>query len=389
MFRVLLVCAALILVLVTPADAGRYQRTKDRKIRVWNEHPERWDEGVWTGGRDQNGNATGPGVLMWYHVKQSIEMGELIPSARGRALLPVASFTGTMVDGRFEGIVVTTDDNGKEIHAKYADGSRTEPWSEGSGAKLAERATKKTMATAPAGEPPAPAESPPKIVRRSAVVEAPTQDSQTLDVFRPPSSLRASYAAPTPSDETNKDPSLAQFKEQTDSAFSQVRDATGNFREIENLNSVQPFPASVAKNVQSLAERGRALGPKGADNGTLQSEATTSDALFVAEETTSALASKDATGADLKLTQFLNKHPAPPTDAQKPLWRYLTSTRDLCDRRQQEADAHVQQAQSLLAAGRTKEAIAEYEAANRLFPSPLIAEKIRQLASQLTTANQP
>jgi len=387
MFRVLLVGAALLLIFINPADAGRYQRTKDRKIRVWNERPERWDEGVWTGGRDQNGNATGPGVLMWYRVKKSIEMGELIPSARGRALAPVASFTGTMVDGRFEGIVVTTDDSGKEIHAKYVDGSRTEPWSEGSGAKQA--ATKKTMATTPAGEPSVPAESPPKIVRRSAVVEAPTQDSQTLDVFRPPSSLRASYAAPAPSDEPNKDPSLAQFKQQTDSVFSQVRDATGNFREIENLDSVQAFPTSVTRNVQSLAERGRELGPKGADHGVLQSEAATSDALFVAEETTSALASKDATGADLKLTQFLNKHPAAPTDAQKPLWRYLTSTRDLCDRRQQEADGHLQRAQSLLAAGRAKEAVAEYEAANRLFPSPLIAEKIRQLASQSPTTNQP
>jgi hypothetical protein len=53
--------------------------------------------------------------------------------------------------------------------------------------------------------------------------------------------------------------------------------------------------------------------------------------------------------------------------------------RQLCSRLEQEANVHVQRAQSLAAASRPSEAIREYQEAYRVFPNPATAEKIRQL----------
>ena len=394
--RLLLVCTALLLIFTNAADAGRYQRTKDRKIRVWNEHPEHWDEAIWTGERDENGNATGPGVLTWYGIPHTAQMGSLIPSTRGHELTLVASFSGQMTEGRFEGLVVSTDAAGRNFHAKFVDGSPVSPWSAGTGSKetSAEPAQKKRIAAAAPEGPPPPAESPGKIVHRSAVVEAPTQDSQTLEVFRPPSSLRASYVAASPEssppvDPAGKDPALSEFKQQTQSVFSKVGNATNGFREIERLDSVQPLPAPVSDSVRSLANQARDLRSKSGENAALQIETETADALSLVSETSRELAAKNPSAANLKLTQFLKNHPAPPADPQKPLWHYLAATQSLCDRQQKEADVHLQRAQSLLDAGHTNEAITEYKEANRLFPTQLIAEKIRQLSSPPDVPPQP
>lgn len=388
--RFLFAWAAILLLFVNVADAGRYQRTKDRQIRVWNEHPERWDEAVWTGERDENGYATGTGVLTWYRVAKTTEIGTFIPSARGHELEVVRSFSGTMIQGRFDGWVVTSDPAGKNFHAKYADGTRSTPWTRakaGSEAAPApDTAKNAAVAATPKQEPQPPAESPAKVVPRSAIVEAPTQDSHTLEVFRPPTALRPTYVTATapqsspPAEPPRKDGTLTEFEQQTQSVFAGVGDATGNFRKIETLDSVQPLPSPISENIRSLSDRARDVRLKSADSSTLRTETETADALSVVNETTRALAAKNASGANSKVTQFLKNHPTPPTDAQKPLWHYLASTQSLCDRQQKAADAHLQRAQSL-AADHPIEALEEYKEANRLFPSPNIAEMIRQLST--------
>src|SRR5262249_41035480 len=82
-----------------------------------------------------------------------------------------------------------------------------------------------------------------------------------------------------------------------------------------------------------------------------------------------------------RLTDFLKSNPEPIVDNQKPLWRYLTSIRLLCNRLEKEAEIHLQRAQASASAGRIGDAIREYQEAYRAFPNPAIAEKTRQLQS--------
>ncbi len=115
----------------------------------------------------------------------------------------------------------------------------------------------------------------------------------------------------------------------------------------------------------------------------------TADALAVVNESTRALAGKDASAADSKLVQFLKTHPSPPSDNQKELWRYIATARAVCERQRKEAETHVQRAQLLLTANEIDPAIEEYNQANRLFPSQTTTEKIRQLSAQSSATSSP
>jgi hypothetical protein len=388
--RFLVICTAL-LALASFADAGRYQRSKDRQIRVWNEHPEKWDEAVWTGDRDENGYATGAGILTWYHIDRTKETGTLIPSSRGHELQVIRSFSGTMTQGRFEGAVIANDDSGKKFQATYADGSRVSPWTPASGSTEKSLAAATTQAAQKAEANP-PAEGP-QTIHRSAVVDAPTQDSHTLEVFRPPSSLRATYVATTP--QTSPPPAkpddsaVVDFKLETEGVLSRVREATANWRDIEGLDSVQPLPAPVSGAVRSLGDRAKSLRPKIGSDSAARAQIETADALQTVNETTRALAAKDAAGADSKLSQFLKNHPSPPGDNQKDLWRYLTAARSVCERSKKQSETHLQRAQLLVTADEINQAIDEYRQANRLFPSQATADKIQQLTSRSASITNP
>ena len=84
----------------------------------------------------------------------------------------------------------------------------------------------------------------------------------------------------------------------------------------------------------------------------------------------------------MTLKSFMARYPQPPSDNQKPLWHYLSSTLSLCDRLKNEAETHLQQAQSLDSAGKTSEALREYQEIYRTYPNPITAAKIRQLEAQ-------
>jgi len=369
------VYTSLLLCFVSVVDAGRYQRTKDRQIRVWNEHPERWDEAIWTGDRDDNGYAIGSGVLTWYRLAHSSETGSLIPSTRGHELIPVASFSGSMSEGHFDGLVMTTDGTGKKFHATFADGSRTTPWTAGAGTSEPGASPSQKIEVAAKSSPPPepPAEGP--VVHRSAVVEAPTQDSNTLEVFRPPSSLRASYSAPdkdqsSPPAQATKEPPHPELTQQVQFVLTEVGRATKDFRDIERLDSVQPLPEPIASNIRSLADRARSIRSKNADDPAIRSQVETLDALSLLNETTTNLAAKNPATVSSKLNQFLKNHPAPPADSQRSLWHYLSSAQALCDRNQKEANVHLQRAQILLTAASQTRRFWNTNKLINFFPAP-------------------
>ncbi|PYK72717.1 MAG: hypothetical protein DME44_03710 [Verrucomicrobia bacterium] len=99
--RRLFVYSGLLALLITGTTfAGRYQRAKDGKTRVWNESPKPGDLVTWSGARDAKGYATGYGTLTWFAPQNEVETGSHI--ARRRHYIVTSRESGMMVHGKFE-----------------------------------------------------------------------------------------------------------------------------------------------------------------------------------------------------------------------------------------------------------------------------------------------
>jgi hypothetical protein len=121
--------SVLLLILAKGALAdGAYQRTEDhKKTFVWNSDPKPDDTATWSGGRDAEGYATGPGTLQWFRRDRSFTTGSNIFVPK-RTL--ISSYSGTMVHGKFSGSVMTVD-HGKTYHATFVDGHKNGRWTAG------------------------------------------------------------------------------------------------------------------------------------------------------------------------------------------------------------------------------------------------------------------
>jgi hypothetical protein len=109
--RRLFVCGIIIL-LANSAHAARYQRCKDGKTLVWNSQRGVAQEATWSGRRDVKGYATGGGTLTWYRLNEEVN-----------------SYTGKMVEGKLEGMVIKVQARTR-LQAKFANGERVGDWSE-------------------------------------------------------------------------------------------------------------------------------------------------------------------------------------------------------------------------------------------------------------------
>jgi len=145
--RSLILCAVSILLLILAKSAlaeGAYQRTEDRKkTLVWNNDPKPGDTATWSGGRDSDGYAMGPGTLNWFRIDRNFTTGS---NVSGRKRTPISSYSGTMARGKFTGGVMTVD-HGKTYHATFVDGQKNGHWIAGPLVAKAE-----SVETAPAVE---------------------------------------------------------------------------------------------------------------------------------------------------------------------------------------------------------------------------------------------
>lgn len=106
------------LTVVARADAN-YQRTRNGKTLVWNDHPKSGDEATWSGKRDREGYAHGFGTLIWYTKEAGVAKPQLY-----------ARYWGNMVRGKFNG-AVNVHSKKKTHHAIFADGARITSWAPG------------------------------------------------------------------------------------------------------------------------------------------------------------------------------------------------------------------------------------------------------------------
>jgi hypothetical protein len=418
--RCLLVLSALLLFALNANCGPAYQRTKDGQTFIWNNFPRPGDAATWSGHNDANGYATGYGTLTWYKSDRKVVTGSNIPaSTKGNIVF--GRYTGQMIHGKFQGLVINTDANGQTFHGTFINGRKTGDWTPGSAPNrtaVLNQSPRKNKTT----EPAPPAAGPPPVERRSAKSSASTEPSheQSLAekeaaqstavdslqaVMTPPSTLRAPMvaaiaphapaAAATPAqspgnsvsvEPTVRNRIVADFREETESVLSRVSDATGNFRETDRLDSVQQLPTPVSESVDALMDRARDFRAKLGYETALREyrvETQTADALGVVDQMTHNFAAGDASLAANRVNEFLKDNPGPPgehpSEGRRNLWRYLDSMRSLCGRSEKEAGVHLQQAQLFAAAGKMSEALREYQEAQRLFPTPSTAQKIHQL----------
>ena len=366
--RCLLVLGASLL-FANGANCGAYQRTKDGRAVVWNNFPRRGDSAVWSGSRDSNGYATGYGTLTWYKGERTIVTGSNIPAPRkGSAAL--GRYTGRMVRGKFQGLVVNVDANGRTFHGTFVNGTKSSDWVGGSPPPDSQQSNQRVTKTASSAEPAPPAAGPPRFVASSS----------PHPLVSPTPSVLSSN--PEAVETAVKSRMISDFKGQTQSVLSRVSDATQNFREVDRLDSMRELPPPVSESVNSLVDRARDFRARLGYETALsecKTETETVDALSALDQSGRSLAGNDAIEANSKLNDFLKNNPEAETQTQKPLWRYLTSMRQLFGRLEKEAEAHSQRAAAFAAVGKTGDAIREYQEAYRTFPNPATAEKIREL----------
>ncbi len=144
-----IVFGALLLLLILANGAladGAYQRTDDRKKTfVWNNNPKPDDTATWSGGRDAEGYATGPGTLQWFRTDRSFTTGSNVFSPKKTL---ISSYSGTMVHGKFSGGVMTVD-HGTTYHATFVDGHKNGRWTAGPVVTKAESAEPAAAAEKP------------------------------------------------------------------------------------------------------------------------------------------------------------------------------------------------------------------------------------------------
>lgn len=167
--------------------------------------------------------------------------------------------------------------------------------------------------------------------------------------------------------------------------MGQVKEATANFREIDRLDQVRALPSAASSHVTLLANQARIFRAQLGNEVTFYeclSEIQAVDSLVVLDEATRDIAAKDTPTARKNLSVFRSRYSEPTAEAQKPLWRYLTSLYSLCDRLKTEAEGHLTRAHSLESQGKKAEALREYREISRIYPNAITTEKIRQLERQ-------
>jgi hypothetical protein len=180
--RCFFVCGALLVFANVAFGDGTYQRTKNGRTLVWNNHPKPGDEATWWGGRDRDGYARGFGTLTWYAV--------LGKSSSAKPVL-YARYWGNMVRGKLNGRV-NVHSRRKTDHAIFADGVRTTPWAGGPAPSRSELATGRVR---PIGGPDGRSEPDWRVAARAAASAA-GQQARFNNVPGPSSAKRSDVASP-------------------------------------------------------------------------------------------------------------------------------------------------------------------------------------------------
>jgi tetratricopeptide (TPR) repeat protein len=178
---------------------------------------------------------------------------------------------------------------------------------------------------------------------------------------------------------------IAEFRKEAAGVLAQVKKATQNFREIEGVDAVQVLPPEISESISSLGNQSRdfrtTLGYEVAMY-ECGPETAISEALVAVDQAIRDLNQKNTPAGRMKLVNFMKRYPIPARENQKPLWRYVASILNACDRARKTAEQHLDRARSLEASGNKDEALREYQEIYRIYPNVITADKIQQLQNE-------
>lgn len=106
------------------------------------------------------------------------------------------------------------------------------------------------------------------------------------------------------------------------------------------------------------------------------------DALAAFAEATTQIHSGNAIRASEAVDTFHQTYPAIPGAESKALWEAVDAIRLLLDRFRENSKPHLEKAKSLSEAGKTGNAVQEYQKAYEIFPDPSITERIKALREE-------
>lgn len=302
----LVVIPSLLLVARIYAE-GTYQRSDDRKkTLVWNNDPQPGDIATWTGDRDAEGYATGPGTLSWARVNRGFSTGSNLSTTKKRT--PISTYSGTMVHGKFDG-VVTTVDRGKTYHANFVDGQRKGNWAAGTAIAKAEKVESAPAAEKPAAVEPAKSTS---TATESAPTEKVVQEKKTAPVAEPTVQTTEDIPAAGPAEEKTEI-SSQQSESSASTAAESSKPATPL---IAQASTTQPNDSATPR--QQPVTRKAALAP-GAVRAIDRPTTTTTAAPKKAESAKQPTQSKASEEKTEKPAKTAKPAPSQPTEAKTQL----------------------------------------------------------------------
>jgi hypothetical protein len=175
---------------------------------------------------------------------------------------------------------------------------------------------------------------------------------------------------------------VAELRDELQKILPNVARVTNSFHEITDFGNMKQLPSPISESIQKLKDHADRLRQQVGPDATCEEcrqAMVMAEALQVIDEVPRHIAAADASAASLQVSSFLQGNPQPSAEEQKPLWSFLESIRTSCTRREADANIHIQRGQSLFSAGKTSDAIKEYQQAYRRFPNPQTAAKIKQL----------
>jgi len=173
-----------------------------------------------------------------------------------------------------------------------------------------------------------------------------------------------------------------EFKKEAIALLANTHLPPSDFRELRTLGDVKALTPADHQRISALAEKVRGIREQDGNQRLVElchAEVAATLALDTRANIPGEIHANDAAAALASVNSFLQDNPSPPSNAQTDLWQSLTSIRTLCSRLESEARPHKEKAQSLSSAGKSGDAIREYQIAYRIFPDPKVAAEIKQL----------
>jgi uncharacterized protein YecT (DUF1311 family) len=201
-----------------------------------------------------------------------------------------------------------------------------------------------------------------------------------------PTPVTTPMAAPSinPADIAVRARIILDFKDDVKALFTNVSNGAA-FKQFASLKEIIPLPTSTSEAITKGAERAREFRSKIGYAESLRecgAETALIDALVAYDQSIRALHSGDGPMAQTTISSFLRDHGQAPAQDYNAVWASLGSLNLVFKDASNDASRHLEEAQQLVTADKTTEAIKKYELANTVFPDPKIARTVKRLKEE-------